>query len=159
MNTLELIVFRKYFGEKYTIGRFYVGDKYITDTLEPPVRELHDLNHDGDFTDPGEGKVMGHTAIPCGRYKVTMEMFLKHNRLTPMLHNVYGFTEIFLHSGLDVSWTAGCVLLGENRSKGQLINGPYWETTISKIVDDAIKSGKEVYLTIKEQKLYNISKP
>lgn len=158
METLELIDFRKYFGEKYTIGRFYVVDKYICDTMEPVVRELHDLNHNGTFTDPGEGKIMGRTAIPCGRYKITMEMFLKHNRLTPMLHNVYGFTETFIHAGKDVTWTAGCILVGENKIKGQLVNYEYWETTISNMVSDAIKSGQEVWLTVKEQKLYNISK-
>jgi len=158
MNILELIVFRKYFGEKYTIGRFYADDKYLCDTMEPVVRQLHDLNHNGTFTDPGEGKIMGKTAIPCGRYKITMEMFLKHNRLTPMLHDVYGFTEIFIHAGADVTWTAGCILVGENKIKGQLINYGYWETTISNIITDAIKSGKECWITVKEKKQFGIIK-
>jgi len=158
MEPLELISFRKFFGEKYTIGRFYADNVLQCDTLEPPVRELHDLNHDGDFTDPGEGKIMGHTAIPCGRYKVTMEMFARHNRMTPILHGVEGFTEIFIHNVEDVSWTGGCIGVGENKVKGKLVNGAYWETTISRSVTDAINSGREVYCTVKEQKLYNISK-
>jgi hypothetical protein len=154
---MELIVFRKYFGEKYTIGRFYIDDKLICDTLEPPVRILKDLNGDGDFLDPGEGKIMGHTAIPCCRVRVTMEMFLRHNRMTPMLHNVPGFTEIFCHNVEDVSWTAGCVGVGENKIKGRLVNGGYWESYISKLVTDAINAGQEVWCTIKQQDPYKCS--
>lgn len=158
MDPLELICFRKFFGEKYTIGRFYADNTKICDTLEPPVRELHDLNHDGDFTDPGEGKIMGHTAIPCGRFRVTMVMFERHKRMTAMLHDVPGFTEIFIHNVQDVSWTGGCIGVGENKIKGQLVNGAYWEAYISNMVTDAITAGRDVFCTVKEQQLYNISK-
>jgi hypothetical protein len=121
--------------------------------MEPVVRDLHYLNHDGDFLDPGEGKIMGKTAIPCGRYKITMEWFGRHNRMTPMLHGVPGFTEIFIHAGADVTWSAGCILVGENKAKGQLINYGYWETTISNLITEALKK-EEVSITIKEQKLF-----
>ena len=59
---MELFVFRKFFKETYTIGKFYVGDKFLTNTLEDKVRDLKDLNKDGDFTDQGEGKIYGETA-------------------------------------------------------------------------------------------------
>jgi hypothetical protein len=150
METLELEVFRKYPSEKYTIGRFSVDGKVICDTLEPPIRELHDINHDGDFDEEGEGKIYGNTAIPCGRYKITMEMFIKHKRLTPLLHNVEGFTGVFIHAVKDVSWTMACIGVGENKIKGQLINYYFWESTISDIVTKAIKEGKEVWLTVKQ---------
>jgi hypothetical protein len=151
---MELIVFRKYFGEKYTIGRFYADNVLLCDTLEDKVRVLKDLNHDGDFTDPGEGKIMGKTAIPCGRYQVVMQMFQRHNRMTPLLLKVPGFTEIFIHAGTDEGWTAGCVLVGENKLKGKLVNSPYWESHISKLVTDAIANKQEVFLTVKQMDPY-----
>jgi hypothetical protein len=151
---MELIVFRKFMGPNYTIGRFYANDKLLCDTLEPPVRILQDLNHDGDFIDPGEGKIMGHTAIPCCRVRVTMEWFERHKRMTAMLNGVPGFTEIFFHNVEDVSWTAGCIGVGENKIKGRLVNGAYWESVISKMVTEAIDRGEEVWCTIKQMDPY-----
>jgi len=52
--TLEFSLVRKYFNENYTIGKISIDNEYLCDTLEPVVRDLHDINHDGDFTDPGE---------------------------------------------------------------------------------------------------------
>jgi hypothetical protein len=150
---MELIVFRKYFGEKYTVGQFYANDKALCNTMEPVVRILKDLNGDGDFLDPGEGKIMGKTAIPCERYNITMEIFARHNRMTPLLHMVPGFTEIFIHGGADVTWSAGCILVGENKVKGQLINYGYWETTISNLITEALKT-ESVWLTVKQMDPY-----
>ena len=61
---MELEVIRKYFKPTYTIGKFIVDMVKLCDTLEDPVRDLQDINHDGDFDDPGEGKIYGETAIP-----------------------------------------------------------------------------------------------
>jgi hypothetical protein len=149
METLEFILIRKYFTENYTIGRLSAEQNFLCNTLEDKVRDLQDLNHDGDFIDPGEGKVYGRTAIPYGRYRIIMVWFARHKKMTPMLLDVPGFTGIFMHAGKDENWTEGCILVGENKIKGHLINSEYWETTISKMIDDAIQMGKFVYITIK----------
>jgi hypothetical protein len=150
MEILELEVFRKYLGEKYTIGRFSVDGRVICDTLEDKVRELHDINHDGDFTDPGEGKIFAETAIPCGRYKVEMIWWSKHKRMIPHLIGVPGFTGILIHGVATEQDTQGCIGVGENKIKGRLVNGPFWSVTIANLITEAIKSGKEVYITIKQ---------
>ena len=67
---LELYIYRKHKLPNYTIGKFSADGKYLCDTCEDTVRELKDLNNDGDFDDPGEGKIYGRTAIPAGRYPV-----------------------------------------------------------------------------------------
>jgi hypothetical protein len=147
---MELGDYRKFLNPIYTIGRFSIDGQVICNTLEPPVRELHDINHDGDFDEPGEGKIYGHTAIPCGRYKVTLEWFERHGKFQPMLNNVTGFTEIFIHSVATVKDTMACIGVGENTSKGRLTNGLYWSAYITAAVQKAIDEKEDVWITIKQ---------
>ena len=59
---MELKITRNYQKELYTIGRLYVNGALFSNTLEDPVR---------DYSNP-DYKVYGKTAIPYGRYRVTM---------------------------------------------------------------------------------------
>jgi hypothetical protein len=147
---MELGVFRKYPKELYTIGRFSIDGSTICNTLEPPVRELHDLNHDGDFDDPGEGKIYGHTAIPCGRYKVGIMYRKDHKKYYPILEDVTGFVGILIHSVATVEDTEACIGVGENKSPGRLENGLYWSAFITQKVKEAIENKEPVFITIKQ---------
>lgn len=147
---LELAVRRKYFKPTYTIGDFTADGKFLCNTLEDPIRDLQDFNHDGDFNDPGEGKIYGQTAIPCGRYTVTVSMSPKLKRRLPLIHNVPGFTGIRIHKLKTANGTEGCVGVGENKVKGQLINGEQWENVIIDLIDEATKRGDKCFITIKE---------
>jgi hypothetical protein len=147
---MELEVLRKYFAETYTIGKLSTDGKYLCDTLEDKIRELHDINHDGDFDESGEGKVYGKTAIPCGRYRVLYTYSMKLKRSLPILLDVPGFSGIRIHGGKNDTWSEGCILVGENKIKGGLINYKYWETNIDNLVKDAINRKEEVWITIKQ---------
>jgi hypothetical protein len=146
---MELFVIRKFFKETYTIGRFYNENMFICSTLEDRIRDLQDRNHDGDFDDEGEGKLYGMTAIPCGRYEVIVNHSQKLKRRLPLLLNVEGFTGIRIHAGKNERHTEGCILVGDNKTKGSLENGPYWESFIRDMIEEALKTEK-VYLTVKE---------
>jgi len=143
---MELLLIRKFFKPEYTIGRLYYDNTFCCNTLEDPIRDLQDRNHDGDFTDEGEGKIYGQTAIPCGRYKVIVTMSPKMKRRLPLLVDVPGFEGIRIHSGRNAKHTEGCILVGDNKTKGQLDNSPYWETFIVNLLD----SSSDNYITIKE---------
>ena len=145
---MELYVFRKYFKEKHTIGRFCHEDKRVCDTLEDPVRKLTDLNDDGDFNDKGEGKIYGETAIPAGRYKVIVTHSPSLKRRLPLLLDVPGFTYIRIHAGHYARNTEGCILVGDNVRKGELINGPYYERMIVDLIDMAAARSEDTYITI-----------
>jgi hypothetical protein len=147
---LELKLFRKYLLSEYTIGKLSNEDIYLCDTLEDKIRDLQDYNHDNDFDDSGEGKVYGRTAIPAGRYQIKFTYSMKLKRSLPILLNVVGFSGIRIHGGKDANWSEGCILVGENKVKGGLINYKYWETTIGNMVKDSINSGNKVFLTIKQ---------
>jgi len=147
---MDLQVLRRFLCPTYTIGRFTIDSVYFCDTLEDKVRDLNDYNHDGDFDDSGEGKIYGETAIPAGRYKVIVSYSPKLKRRLPLLLDVPGFTGIRIHSLVTARGTEGCIGVGQNRKKGQLTNGPYFETTLVQRIDEAIKNKEEVFITIKQ---------
>ncbi len=146
---MEMSLIRKYFNDNYTIGRFGVSN-LLCDSLEDPIRELHDYNHDGDATDPGEGKIPGQTAIPAGRYQVIVTYSPKFQKRLPELLHVPYFTNIRIHSGANAKHTEGCILIGENRSKGTLTNGPYYVTKLIQLIDEASERGETTFITIKQ---------
>lgn len=135
----------------YTIGKLYIDNHYFCDTLEDKVR---DLNKDGDLNDVGEGKVAGQTAIPYGTYKVTMDVqspkfsqrasYAWCKGYLPRLLNVPHFDGIMIHSGNDATHTAGCILVGENRVKGQVLNSM---NTLKRLYD-ILKGADDITITI-----------
>ncbi|MBE6199056.1 MAG: hypothetical protein E7138_02005 [Rikenellaceae bacterium] len=113
----------------YTIGRLYVNGERFCDTLEDKVR---DINKDGDLLDEGEQKVFAQTAIPYGTYYITLSVqspkfktckqynFCKG--YLPRLLNVPHFDGILIHIGNTAEDSGGCILVGENKSVGKLVN-------------------------------------
>lgn len=100
---------RDIYTKKSTIGKLYVNDKFICDTLEDVCR---DLNKDGDLNDVGETKIYGETAIPAGTYKMIINISPRFKKLLPRLLNVAGFDGVLIHSGNIPAETHGCLLVG-----------------------------------------------
>lgn len=148
---MKLLLKRIALRDTYTIGKLYVDNHYFCDTLEDKVR---DLNKDGDLNDVGEGKVAGQTAIPYGTYKVTMDVqspkfsqrasYAWCKGYLPRLLNVPHFDGIMIHSGNDATHTAGCILVGENRVKGQVHNSM---NTLKRLYD-ILKGADDITITI-----------
>jgi len=147
---MELELIRKYLKDDYTIGRLSINDHYQCETLEDRVRDLQDYNHDGDFDDPGEGKIYGKTAIPPGRYRVTVMFSPKRRRKIPLLHDVPGFKNIQIHAGNSAKDTKGCILVGENKKVGRVLNSRYHEAVIVNLIEGAIFNGEQIFITIKQ---------
>ena len=102
----------------YTIGKLYIDGKYFCDTLEDTVR---DTNKSGKF-DNGEKKVKGKTAIPYGTYEIKWTYSPRFKKYTPQLMNVPQFEGIRIHAGNSSTDTEGCLLLGENKKVGMVLN-------------------------------------
>lgn len=141
----EITLLRRYLGDAYTVGTLSIEGVAICDTLEDVVR---DHNKDGDLDDPGEGKVYGETAIPYGRYKVSVSMSPKFKRVLPRLVDVKGFEGILIHRGTTAKDTHGCILVGENKIKGGLINSTPYEEMITGWIRIQEKIGYTVYIKI-----------
>ena len=147
---MKFVLFRKYPKPTYTIGDISRGGKFMCDSLEDPVRELVDMNNDNDFDDPGEGKIYGDTAIPCGTYEIVIKDSPHFKREMMYLEDVSGFKFIMIHALIDQTQTLGCIGPGENRVKGKLVNSKYWEAVIKNFVREDEENGIKSYITIKQ---------
>lgn len=142
---MEITLKRRYLGPEYTVGSWYFDDVYLCDIMEDKVR---DINRDGDLDDPGEGKVFAETAIPYGRYKIELSMSPKFKRVLPMILNVKHFTGIRVHRGRTAKHSHGCLLPGENKAKGQVLNSEKYEIEIIKQMMDATNRGEKMFINI-----------
>lgn len=106
---MELVLRRKFKGKHYTIGDLTVNGAFFCNTIEDVVRA------------PGV-KVYGETAIPFGKYKVVMRYSPKYKKVLPLLLNVPMFEGIRIHSGNTQLDSLGCIIVGENKVKGKVIN-------------------------------------
>jgi len=141
----NLTLERKFFKPEYTIGWLFMDGVRYCDTLEDTTR---DLNKDGDLNDDGEQKIIGETAIPYGRYHVEVTYSPKFKRLMPLVLDVWGFVGIRIHRGRWPIHTSGCILVGENRIKGGLINSALYEKHITAILHTHQRMGEKIYLNV-----------
>jgi hypothetical protein len=116
---MKLQLKRRFFAPTYTIGTLSIDGVPFCDVIEDVNR---DKNHDGDLSDPGEAKVYGKTAIPFGTYKVVITPSARFKRELPLLLDVPEFEGIRIHSGNTNEDTHGCLLVGDNKVKGKVIN-------------------------------------
>ena len=139
-----LLLDRKYLKETYTIGHLYVDGVYFCDTIEDKVR---DPNQDGELQ--AEEKVYGKTAIPYGRYQVILTDSPKFKRELPLVLDVPHFTGIRIHRGNTAEDSHGCILPGENKLEGKVINSGKYEKMIIQMMKLATQGGQDVTLEIK----------
>lgn len=131
---IKLLVTRVAKRNKYTIGKLFVDGVYFCDTLEDKVRDL-----------TKEKKVAGDTAIPTGIYKVIVNLSPKFKRLLPRLLNVPFFDGILIHRGNTEKDSSGCILVGENKIVGKVINSTKHEERLV----DLLKNETDITIEIK----------
>lgn len=122
----------------YVEGKMYIDGKFTADTLEPQLREIRNR----------EDKVIGHTAIPNGRYDVAWTYSKKLRIYTPEIKSVPWFNGIRIHTGNTIADTAGCILVGSKEANGLLINSRITYHRIAMAISSAIARGERVVITI-----------
>lgn len=138
---MELVVTRNWQKTDYTIGRLYVNGSFFFNTLEPPVK-------------PNKTHPKG--AIPLGRYGITMNVISpKYSKKKaydwcegrlPRLLNVKGFEGVLIHAGNSVKDTAACLLVGENKVKGGLVNSQKCLKALWELLDVAYRRVEEIHI-------------
>ena len=126
----------------YTIGKMYIDGNYFCDTLEDVDRGI---NQKDSLDTIKKIKVVGATAIPTGTYKVIVNMSPKFQRNLPRLIDVPGFEGILIHRGNTDKDTAGCILVGENKVVGKVINSTVYE---KKLVNILQNTKEDITITI-----------
>ena len=126
---MKLTVIRRFRGPLYTIGTLYVNGAVFSDTMEDPDRGLR-----SDMTPAAlaAGKKYGDTAIPLGEYEIDMASVSgkfkdrywakPYGGKIPRLKNVPAFDGVLIHPGNTQADTLGCILPGENKVKGKVVN-------------------------------------
>lgn len=139
----------------YTIGKLYIDGVYFCDTLEDKDRGLTNIMS---ATDVNKIKIKGETAVPMGTYKVDMNTvspkysnpnkyaYVKaYGSKMPRLVNVPGFDGILIHAGNTDKDSYGCILVGENKVVGQVLNS---QATWKKLMDVLLTDKDNITLTI-----------
>lgn len=142
--------------DKYTIGHLYINNKYFCDTLEDPDRGLTSTMN---LTEIKAKKIKGDTAIPMGTYKMTLDVvspkysnFSKYPYVKfcggkmPRLLNIPGYEGVLIHAGNTQKDTEGCLLVGENKVVGKVINS---QVTWKKLYEILQKDKNNLSITIK----------
>lgn len=153
---MKLTLNRRFKTPEYTIGDLYIDGQWFCNTLEDTDREL---SQDMLLTYIQNKKIKSQTAIPTGTYKVDMDTISpkfsnyskypyakQFNAKMPRLLNVKGFEGILIHAGNTQKDTDGCILVGINKVKGQVINS---QTTWKKLMSVLLKDKDNIELTIR----------
>lgn len=153
---INLTLIRSFKGPEYTIGHLYIDGKYFCDTLEDVDRGL---NSKMSLQEIQKVKIKHETAIPIGMYYVNMNTISPkysdfdrypyakpYNAKMPRITNVPGYDGVLIHPGNTKRDTSGCILVGENKVKGQVINS---QATWKKLMEKLTKNKDVIVLTIK----------
>lgn len=141
----------------YTIGKLYIDGSYFCDTIEDRDRGLDDSMTAEKIKSV---KVAKETAIPTGTYNVTMNVqspkfknkaqYAFCKGYLPRLLNVKGFDGILIHIGNTQKDSAGCILVGENKVVGKVINSTATFKKLYAVLDAANKKGEKISIAIEK---------
>ena len=147
---------RIYNCPKYCIGHIYVDGQYVCDSIEDVDRMLDQSMSEKDIL---KVKVKSQTAIPTGTYNVLMNVVspkfsLKQYYMdvckgrVPRLDNVKGFVGILMHCGRTQLDSAGCIIVGKNLVKGQVLQSKQCFEKLYHLMDISHRIGDRITITI-----------
>lgn len=152
---MKLFLDRLYKKKDYTIGKLYINGEYFCETCEDADRGL---SQSMNLTEILNAKVEQQTAIPIGTYNITLKIqsprFSKKtqydfcNAYVPRLLNVPGFEGVLIHIGNQATHSEGCILVGENKVKGQVINSTATFKKLYEKLKEASDKGENITIDI-----------
>jgi hypothetical protein len=143
---MEILIKREYKKKDYTISKMYINGEYFCDTLEDTDRGLTQVMT---LAEIKEVKEDGRTAIPIGRYQVAYTYSPRFKKHLPLLLQVPAFEGVRIHSGNTHKDTEGCILLGENKAVGKVLNSRKTMDEFLRILKPAIEACEDIWITIK----------
>ena len=138
---MEIKVIRNILMNDYTIGKLYIDDVYICDTIEDRCRKI----------EKKEDKVYGRTAIPHGRYPVILDYSPKYSKMMPHILDVPYFSGIRIHCGNSDEDSLGCLIVGEyvpGVAGGWVSNSKLAYSKVFDKIKQASDKGERIFITI-----------
>lgn len=138
----------------YTIGKLYIDGQYFCDVIEDRDRDLYASMP---LDELKRKKVMNETAIPRGCYQITYTVSPKFRNKVwaqalkgelPLLLKVPGFDGIRIHPGTDEDSTSGCLIVGQNKVVGKVINSQATYAKLNEILYPAFKAGEKIFIQV-----------
>ena len=150
---MELLLERIARRDTYTIGHLSIDGKRFCDTCEDTDRGLR---QDLPLSVNQAKKRRGITAIPVGRYRVTLDVkspkYSKKKQydfckgFVPRLINVPAFEGILIHIGNTAADSEGCILVGRNTKVGMVLEST---KTFKALYEVLRKATDPLYITVK----------
>ena len=160
---MKLILKRIAKRKGYTIGKLYLcneskppltgggleGAAYLCDTLEPPCIEMKtDRPIEEVLNNKALLKSLKPCAIPEGEYRVSMTYSPRYKTQLPLITGDSRFNSLWqgirIHAGNTAKDTQGCILVGENKIVGMVVNS---RITLTKVRN--LLRSKNLELSIK----------
>jgi hypothetical protein len=126
-------------SQHHNWGELFVDGRLLGQTLEDPDRQL----------ESGGEKIYGQSAIPRGRYKVTLSYSNRFKHIMPEVHDVPGFAGIRIHGGNTEANTDGCPLLGARRTSVGVADCAGVNERLINYLDAAADRNEDVWLEVK----------
>ena len=153
---MELVIDRRWKKQSYTISNLTIDGKWFCNVLEDADRGL---DNSMSIERIKELKKPSITAIPRGTYEVTLDIpSPKYSKVqfyrevcsgkVPRLLNVKGFEGVLIHAGNTDKDSAGCLLVGQNKVKGQVVNSKETFKELYKLLKDRKSRGEKITIKI-----------
>ena len=72
----------------------------------------------------------------------------KFKKMMPLINDVKGFSGIRMHAGNSESDSLGCLILGENKAVGKVLNSRATCAKVYPMIEAASKKGEKITITI-----------
>ena len=142
---MEILVKRGPTVKDATIGELFIDGVFQCYTLEDVVREP--LYSPG--TVPVSAwKIQDATAIPRGRYSVSITYSPHFECELPLLNGVPGYTAVRIHWGNKAADTDGCILVGQSKEANLIYKSKAAFQALFPKIKAALAAAQPVYVTV-----------
>jgi hypothetical protein len=130
---MKLELQRTTYTDISTIGKLFIDGKFFCYTLEDKDRGLLDSMN---LLTIKARKIFGVTAIPKGKYNLTVSMSNRFRRFLPEIHNVKGYEGIRIHRGNYAGDSLGCIIVGARIGVDAVFESTTTETALVRLLSN-----------------------